>query len=95
LEIIIVFVEIEKKKRVTKGGIELIGSGGDNEPVFEAIVESIGGEVDLEKCGYKIGSSIVFNEHDIKQFEVPNIADPITPIRKGIIPSRSVWGVYS
>lgn len=92
--IIIVFVETEKKKRVTAGGIELIGGNGSDEPVYEAIIETIGPGVDLETCGYKPGDSIVFNEHDIKQFEVPNIMDPINPIRKGIIPARSVWGIY-
>ena len=93
--VIIVFVAMEKKKRVTASGIELIGGhGSDDGPTYEAIIETIGNLVDLKTCGYKVGDSIVFNEHDIKQFEVPNLADPLNATRKGIISSRSVWGVY-
>jgi len=93
--IILRFDEIEKKKRVTSGGIELIDGETDKQPVHEAIVETIGNNVDLETCGFEVGDSIVFNEHDIQQFKVENVADPLNPTMKGIIPAKSVWAVYS
>jgi len=93
--VIIKFQEVKKKKRVTPGGIELIGaSGASEEKVFEAIVDTIGNKIDLESCGFKVGDSIIFNDYNIKQFDVPNLADPINPIRKGIIGESDVWGVY-
>ena len=91
--IIIRFEEVEQKKRVTKGGIELI-DGQKREKVHEAIVETIGGGVDLKTCGFKIGDSIIFNDYNIKQFDTPNPGNPIEPTRKGIIGINDVWGIY-
>lgn len=94
--VIIRFEETEKKKRVTAGGIELIGAAGaKDEKMYEAIVETIGNKVDLKECGFKVGDSIIFNDYSIKQFDVPNEADPMNPTRKGIIGEGDVWGIYS
>ncbi len=92
--VIIRFEKIEQKKRVTAGGIELIGGKGE-EVMHEAIVETIGNNVDLETCGFKIGDSIIFNDYSIKQFDVPDVANPMEPTRKGIIGVNDVWGIYS
>ena len=90
--IIIRFEKIKQEKKVTPGGIELI-SAEKEEVMHEAIVETIGNRVP-EDCGFKVGDSIVFNDHDIKQFDEPNPLDIMEPIRKGIVAYNSVWGIY-
>jgi co-chaperonin GroES (HSP10) len=90
--VIIRFVEIEQTNRTTAGGIELVGTKA-NEPIHEAIVDSIGSGVSEDR-GFEVGDSVIFNEHDLKQFDVENPADMLNPIRKGIMKSTSVWGIY-
>jgi len=91
--IIIRFQETKQRKRVTPSGIELI-DGKKREKIYEAIVETIGNKVDLETCGFKVGDSIIFNDYNIKQFDVENFENPMEPIRKGIIGVNDVWGIY-
>lgn len=90
--VVIKFTEVPRNNKVTKNGIELIGTA-DEKPVFEAFIDSVGGSVP-DDCGFKVGDSVVFNDHDIKMFDVENPEDIMKPTPKGICHMRSIWAVY-
>ncbi len=90
--VVIRFDPIPMQNKVTKAGIEIVGSA-DGQVSYDIVIDTIGTDV-KDDCGFKVGDCVVVNQHDVMKMDVENPDDIMTPITKGITRASSVWAVY-
>ena len=89
--VVIRFEEVKKERLKTAAGIEVFDK--NEEPTFEAIIDNMGDKVP-EDCGFKVGDSVMFNEIDLKMFEVADPNNVLKKVRRGVCRYSSIWGVF-
>lgn len=88
--VVIKFVKVKQKPKMTKTGIHL--DMIEQEDVFDMVIHSIGPKA--EDYGFKVGDSVIVNDHDLKPYALDDEDDPSgDKIRYGVTRATSVWVV--